>query len=425
MESVPDIDPFMIPNHEEREKLFQALAALIQNYGYESLVCAPLLTPTGDFFPDAWSGGRESMVRLVRRLLIYADAAAGQMLQLTKKTRNLSDLTVSIEVDTEGQGQGRSSSVVPGQTVYAWYIGQEKQSLRFGVRPAALEDRFGLVAAFARAVAHAYGEVNQLESSGTKIQAFDIDVMAVYLGFGVLGAATAMHYPPSTGRGPRTPVRLWALSPQMLCFLLALQVCVRELDKASVNSLKKYLPANQLEFFTRSQQWLSHLHHQAWQQRFQIPDSATWPPVKQRVHDEQKFGIDEEQDPSEEKIVSDPGIRDKNRGKPVFRVERSMASRLSKTLGLGTLALGGIFVRSFRSGELSYAYVVIAAVVLGLAGLLLGRLIREARCSDPKCGMQLKPEMSICPLCGGQVRGVISHPKQRLAAEEALQEENR
>jgi len=98
-----------------------------------------------------------------------------------------------------------------------------------------------------------------------------------------------------------------------------------------------------------------------------------------------------------------------------------MAERLGKTLGLGTLMLGGVFVRTFHNEQIAFAYVLIAAVVLGLSGLLLGRLIRESRCSDPKCGMHLEPEMTICPLCEGQVMGVISHPKQRLVAEEKLQ----
>jgi predicted amidophosphoribosyltransferase len=65
----------------------------------------------------------------------------------------------------------------------------------------------------------------------------------------------------------------------------------------------------------------------------------------------------------------------------------------------------------------------LTAAVLGILGLGVGRLLPDARCSEPKCGQPLAKDATVCPRCGGTVSGVIHHPRERLAAEEALARE--
>ncbi|MCY1007443.1 hypothetical protein OV079_18180 [Nannocystis pusilla] len=103
----------------------------------------------------------------------------------------------------------------------------------------------------------------------------------------------------------------------------------------------------------------------------------------------------------------------------MFRVERSMAARLGRTLGMGALMLGGV-VAGMKGGlQLEAGTIPMIAVGLGVTGLVLGRFLRESRCSEPRCGATLASGDKVCPRCGGDVVGVIHHPRERLAAEEA------
>jgi hypothetical protein len=108
----------------------------------------------------------------------------------------------------------------------------------------------------------------------------------------------------------------------------------------------------------------------------------------------------------------------------VFRVERTMAARLGRTLGMGVMMLGGVVAGMKGALDLESGTIPLVALGLGLAGLVLGRFLRESRCSEPRCAAPLKPADTACPRCGGMVVGVIKHPRERLAAEEAWRRAN-
>ena len=101
-------------------------------------------------------------------------------------------------------------------------------------------------------------------------------------------------------------------------------------------------------------------------------------------------------------------------------LEAGLAPRLGRVLFMGVLMLGGVVngMSPNRSGT-SMGIIAAAAIVLGLLGLTIGRLVRDRRCSEPKCGGPLTPTTKVCPRCGGDVVGTIANAKDRLAAEEA------
>ena len=115
----------------------------------------------------------------------------------------------------------------------------------------------------------------------------------------------------------------------------------------------------------------------------------------------------------------DRGVAGMNTGKPVFMVDRSMAPRLGRVLFMGALMLGGVLSRMSPDQGPGMSNIAVIAAGLGLAGLGLGRLFRDRRCSEPKCGGPLTPTTKVCPRCGGDVVGTIANAKDRLAAEEA------
>ncbi|MBA3546333.1 MAG: hypothetical protein H0T76_07620, partial [Nannocystis sp.] len=97
----------------------------------------------------------------------------------------------------------------------------------------------------------------------------------------------------------------------------------------------------------------------------------------------------------------------------------SMAPRLGRVLFMGCLMLGGVASRMSQGEGVGMSSIAVIAVGLGLGGLGIGRLFRDRRCSEPKCGGPLRPDVRVCPRCQGEVVGTIKHPRERLAAEEA------
>jgi len=70
--------------------------------------------------------------------------------------------------------------------------------------------------------------------------------------------------------------------------------------------------------------------------------------------------------------------------------------------------------------EVDMGMIALAAAGLGLLGLVVGRFMPDTRCSEPKCGTVFSDDDTVCPKCCGTILGEIGHPKERLAAEEAL-----
>lgn len=397
-----DEDEVLLPPPEAREWLLDQLAELVRTCGVDPLLRAPLLEPREEYFPDPWGGGEPSVRRLARRLLLYA---------------GIDDLPVEVSILEEGNAIAAGTSGVS-------FEGLRQGTLEFAVQAAAMRDPMVVVPAMARAVAEAFRRVHRLPTGDDAKRQRLVDVTAVYLGFGLLTANAALRHAGSGGgwgrRGNRMRTRLGVLDPQSVAFLLAAQVRARELDGKARRTVLRGLAANPAGFVRAADPVLLKLEPPL-TARLGVPPRDQWPPPFDLEALTEPFD-DEEIDEAEpeERKDEDRGIKGMNEGKPVFRVERTMALRLAKMLALPTVMLGMLAGRMQLGIDIPMWQAGAVAVGLGALGLAVGRLIPDRRCSEPKCGNALDPEMEVCPLCGGTIMGVIHHPKERLAAEEAL-----
>lgn len=404
-----DDDGLMLPPLDERRWLLEQLAALVKARGAAPLLVAPLLEPIARYFPDRWAGGDHSLRRLARRLLAYA---------------GLPDLRVEVAVyDAEPSRRGEVLGKPGGpraQDLVVWLAALDRGVVKLGAEASAMIDPHAIVAATARVVAHAFRRHHNLPTN----DAFDprIDVTGVYLGFGVLTADAALRYTARTAQGTlqtrRTPSRLGALSPQSMCYLLAAALHARGAPRADRQRLGKLLQANQAAFLRHGYAAVERLEPPL-DHQLHLPAREQWPAPAPLEQFTAPFTDEPEDDGGEVRRDEDPGIVGINAGKPVFRVQRSMAARLGRTLGMGALMLGGVLGGMKTGLDIGPGVVPLIALGLGVTGLVLGRFLRESRCSEPRCGAPLAEDAKTCARCGGTVAGTIGHPRERLAAEEA------
>jgi hypothetical protein len=420
-----------LPPPEEREWLLQQTAKLLSADSWHSYVRAPLLEPTPEWFPDRWAGGEASVRRLLLRLLRYAGHPE-----------------LDVEVVVHDADPARRGEVIGkpapmrGNDPVAWFVRREGRMLHFACEEGVLQEPENLVPALARAVAHAHRVIARLDQHDNQRL---IDLTGFALGFGLLTTdACQRFYAKSTGgfRSTRTQFRLGALSVQDMSFLLALQLETRGYDRRARKQLLARLQPNQAGFVREATEWLANLDPPV-RTRLGIPTPDHWPappdleqlrgPLvdprrtaspEQLVAGSGVFEIattEDEDEREEARRDVDKGIREANRGKPVFRIERSGALRMAKVLGFPVLLLGALLSQSSNYGlEIRTDMVMPTAIVLAIAGLAIGSLFTDRRCSEPKCANKLREQDEVCPLCGGVVMGVIHHPRERLGAEEEL-----
>jgi len=395
-------DEVLLPPPPARAWLLEQLTALVRARGAGPLVSAPLVEPTAEFFPDPWAGGEPSVRRLARRLLRYA---------------GIEGMPVEVTVLDEGDA-------IAAGTAGVSFEGLRQGTLSFAVQVAALRDPLVVVPAMARAVAEAYRRVHRLPTGDQPPQQRLVDVTAVYLGFGLLTANAALRHAGSGGgwgrRGNRTRTRLGFLDPQSVGFLLAAQLHARGLRGKPLRAVLRKLAANPAGFVRAAEPVLEQLQPPLAEQ-LGLPPREHWPPAPELAVLTGPFDDDElEADEPEERKDEDRGVQGMNAGRPVFRVERTKALRLAKMLAMPTVMLGMVAGRMQIGIDFPLWQAGVAAVVLGTLGLAVGRMLPDRRCSEPKCGAALELDMEVCPRCGGTIRGVIHHPRERLAAEEAL-----
>jgi hypothetical protein len=385
-------DAIMLPPQQDRAWMVSELGRLVRQHGFETFVAAHLVEPTPEFFPEPWTGGELSVARLARRLLHYA---------------GIDDLDVRVvtreDAHRGGGGSGGFDSIVRFHKIV-------RGACVFEVWPAAVSECTPeVIDATTRAVTHAFRRHRRLSVADVTLEERLVDVTTVYLGFGVLTTRSRSH---QTGK------RLGVLSPRAMSFALAVLADVRGLTPKAVRRIVRKLGSNQAAFFKHALALLAQAKP-SMRERYRIPDPDKWPAPRP---------LEELVEPTDDDVVEperprarDPGSVEKmNEGCPVFRVERTMSSRLGKVMGLSVMMLGMVTMRSFPELGVGMVHVMVGAAALGLVGTAIGRLLRESRCSEPKCGSHLEPDEETCPRCGGTVAGVISHPKQRLAAEEEL-----
>ncbi|MGB1013564.1 MAG: hypothetical protein ACPG4T_05475 [Nannocystaceae bacterium] len=405
-----DDDDVLLPPAEQQTQLVQQLASLVSNCGYEPLVLAPLLEPTATFFPDRWAGGEASMRRVCQRLLHYA---------------GLGDYRVEVAIHEDKPSappaEGKPNPLT-GEDIHVWLISIRDGVCRIGVEATAMREPLGLVAATSRAIADAFLVAKGRAPNQRGAREQMIDIASIYLGFGILTTEASMRHVSGADGNFRSRPRkskLGVLGPVAMSYLLAIQARARGLDRKGHRRITKYLRANQAAFYRRG---LVAIDRDIGS-RLGIPDEDAWPDLPSIRSLIPNFETHEEEVTAPEEAVGlDRGVVGMNDGRAIFRVERSASLRVAKLLALPVVMLGGVVARGFQGIEIQMHYVIALGAGLGLIGLILGRMLKDRRCSEPKCGQALTPEMESCPRCGGIVRGVIRHPRERLAAEEALRD---
>lgn len=405
-------DGILLPKAPEREWIAERLATLVAKAGFEHLVLSPLLEANETFFPDPWQGGERSFTRLARRLLTYAD---------------LPQAVVEVKIHKDDDVGG---SVAPaGIGAQIWFVRKHGNTIHLAARASTLRDPQILVPAMARTVAEAWRAWHGLTQSDAVLEQRLTDLTAIYLGFGLLTTDAAVRHGAERSAGfrlTRTKSSLGVLPPQALCFALALCLSARQAPKKERNRIAKRLQPNQAGFLRTGLTLLS--DDPTFVHALNVPAKATWPappelatlvePFESVIMQAEHLG--EEPEEPEERHDEDTGVAGMNEGRPVFRVERSKSLRLAKMLALPTVMIGMLLGRMQTGIDIEMWQMGVAAAVLGGLGLGIGRFLRDLRCSEPKCQQTLDPDASTCPRCGGTIAGVIAHPKERLAAEEAL-----
>lgn len=398
-----DDDELLLPDAEERDAILDAIAGLVHRRGYEHLALAPLVEPDERHFPDRWAGGEASVRRIVQRLLVYADLEA---------------LEPVVEVEDD-VGLGPMSPVGVGSPGWFHKLDGGKPVIR--VRESSLRDPFVLVPALARAVTAAFRAHHGLAVREPLAEERFVDLTAVFLGFGLVTLpALVRHHTSRAGARVRSAVsRVGAVEPRALSFALAVVLTVRGTDDKRRKAIAALIGDNPATFVTAATTWLRALDPPLLD-RLGIPPRATWPDPPALSMLTAPLPDDGAAMSQEQRRDEERGVVGMNAGKPVFRVERSKALRMAKLLGMPVLLLGMLFGRAQMGIEIEMWKASLLAAGLALVGLVIGRMLPDARCSEPRCGESLTADQTTCPRCGGRIAGVIHHPRERLAAEDAL-----
>ncbi len=391
--------------------MLKLLASIRRSRGTEALLRAPLLAPIPDHFPDRWSGDVLSVRRVVRRLAHYAGL-------------NLERVRVRPwRADADGNLPAGGPAVAAEGNV--WFRGVDADgTLNFGVDVQQVDNPEITASASARAVAHAWlaSAEPAIRVDPSRLQ-LAIDVTTVVLGFGVLTtqAAIAHHVGASSGMSSqRKTTRLGVAGPVSMAFLLALHCTLRNVGPRAQRQIASLLRPNPATFFEASMSALAP-SSDALSARFGLPPADERPsqfPLSEFT------GVLAEPEPLEEDAEIQPDedqVRGMNTGKPVFRIERSMATSLGRFFGLGTMVIGGFASRAVADAGISMGHVTVTGLGLAIVGLLIGRFIPDHRCSEAKCGNRLPTDASECPRCGGTVAGSIKKATDRLSAQESLE----
>lgn len=398
------------PTPEDREAMLKTVSSILARRGPDALLRSPLLAPIPDHFPDPWHGDVMSARRVVRRLAHYA----GLDVQRVRVHPWRADADGNLPAGgPTGRGEGN-----------VWFRQRDAEGvLHFGLDVQQLRDAEATGSASARAVAHAWlaegGEPVRVSAERLPLA---IDITTVLLGFGVLTtqAAIAHKTGPSSGMSSqRKTTRLGVAGPIRMAWLLALHATLRGLGPRGQGQVAGLLNPNPATFYRASLDQLAP-QSDALCERLRLPAEAARPPQHPietftgPLPEPESLPEDDETEP-----VEDP-VRGMNVGRPVFRIQKTMAVNLARFFGLGTMVLGGFASRAVADAGLDMAQVTVTGLGLAVVGGLVGRFIPDHRCSEAKCGQRLPREATVCPRCGGTLAGTIAKATERLAAEERL-----
>ena len=385
---------------DEETALISALRDLVERWGYETYVAAPLLEPSDSFFPDRYTPDPRGVRTVARRLARYA---------------GLEDVAIELEV-----AEGASAME---ETLLSLTDVSERR-LHLTMWAQGPPDDVPLKLAHEVARAYEWLRAQYGRGEGYRAPALEGDELpeddelrvsyaAHYLGFGLLAAMGAHQYRASGGLQGTQAITRWvhrttgALPPRESCFLLAVQAVVRGVDEPTLRTWKRHLGANQTKHFTR---FVAALRPRAESLRGQIglPSVESWPEA--RAVDPAPLE-DDGWRPAERQEVFDE--------LPVFRRRQHNGWR-----AVAVAACGGV-AAFFAAlvGEMPTA--VLGALVGGplaaAAGYFVGkRIAKPDICSF--CEAPASKGLERCAGCGNRFRGTIGESEHALDAIEKLDE---
>jgi len=399
-------DP-LLPDEPARDAVLAGFDALLELGASEAWTTAPLLEPTPRCFPDPWRGGTSSLEALLRRLAIHAGLV----------TNDPEDLTFAITVE-----RPRDDMPKIGPDGGMAFEGLTRDDhghpcARIVVQEVTLRDAKWAGAVAARTVAAIWIARRDAMRSGGGTVALDangvaeqrrIDLASIVLGFGVLTTDASLQYV----AGQRGGRKLGVTPAPVMAFALAVWSTSRGSSAQAHKQIAGRLGTTQSRAYLAASRWLNEEVEDV-ADVVGLPPRETWAPARRLDDLLEAFPPATVAD--ETPVEEDRGVVGRNVGKPVFRLERRLTSRLFRLVIPAAFLLGGALSRLGASTSLVVPALAGCAIVM----LMLSALVKESICSDPRCGARLDEKAETCSRCGGLVAGTIRDPRERLAAEEA------
>ena len=383
---------------ERVAELVALLARVVEYAGYEPLVSNVWLLGDATHFPDKWKGGEASFVRLARRVMQYAGLGPDRL---------------SVEFIDAQEVKGSDFPLVLGNPLAVWFARAEGSHFILRADRRVLSDASLALWCLLRAVSHLFCEVYELTSGWKNADNPIIDVAAHYLGFGIVATNAAFRPQPSRGGGVSKVVKLGALTLDEQVALLQLTGMVRGVSAAGMKITRGHLGHEQQLTFDKQSPAQFGVSRSSLLTDLALPAARLWPPPHQVASVLAPLPAEQESDDAKD----EKSIVGKNRDRVVFRVRRRMTFRAVQ-FGMGLSMAVGMLMRMDQDLKVD-ANMVGSVTVLGLLAVAgLGWILKENRCSDKECDARLRVEDSTCPRCAGTIAGVLSHPRERLAAEE-------
>jgi hypothetical protein len=385
-------EDFELPSPSEKELLLAALANLIRRRGAETLLVAPVVLPTLQFFPEPLAPRGQGVVTLLRRMLVYA---------------NLGAIGVDLEVDDDLRPLETDEAPSPAhEGAAAWFYEIRDEVAYFGVAERELRDAFALLGTLAHEVAHAYRERHGLRISDHHREEQLTDLTAIYLGFGALVLESSYRF--KTGGVGREGVPLLYesttrgyLRPGQLAYLLGVQLVARNTPETQIRLVAEQLSLNHAELLWRAVSELSDatldLKHTLGlpAQRFLPVRHNEAPPL-----------------PEVEAVVRDLAQLHRTQARQERVVFRVVVYRQS--LG-AVVGIGVALWLAFATGSAVVTF--LGAPLFAVLGYKLGRRIVAARCSN--CERHVPRNGEHCAFCDTPLVGDIETLADRLDATEA------
>ncbi|MCP4267561.1 MAG: SdpI family protein [Candidatus Brocadiaceae bacterium] len=384
-----------LPEETEQKHILEELLNLIKSNGAEPFLNWPIWEPTRDHLPHTFPQNGEGVWQICRILLDHI---------------GLQHIRVKVSVIMEFDNEMISACVAYAKgSSHCEITVCESAMVVFGF----------LIATIAHEVTHVYRKYHDLELDGVSeiwleeereddteyeltsedeslIEQEELltDLTAMYLGFGVLlTKESERHFTSVTGfETERLSSTLGYLSPQAMCYILAVQAVLRGVTAPKEIPYITFFDGNQKAFFKRA-------FTKLFEERELFGDLLNTPvetvdfPIPQYV------------------IPNGPSdvVYDSTTIEYEPESEDSYISRLNKAhrYGANTLVVSGIVAIIISRFTSVHPMWVLILSALYLITWLYGSKQSDYRCEE--CFNHMSPELEKCPKCNGVVAGVAVH----------------